>query len=79
VPPVAVPVGDPLPLAGVGAAALDRAAEHYAQGDLAAALAALDEIAVADPLRRDADVLRGAVQRSLLGLADAERLEGGAP
>jgi tetratricopeptide (TPR) repeat protein len=77
--PVAVPAGDPLPVAAVGARALDRAAAAFDAGDLAGALVALDEIAAADPLRGEADQLRAAVQRALLGIATAADLEGGAP
>ena len=78
-PSVAVPVGDPLPLAGVGAGALDRAVARYAEGDFDAALAALDDIDAADPLRGEADRLRAAVQRALLGVETTDDQDGGAP
>ena len=78
-PGVAVPVGDPVPVAAVGVGALDRAAARYGEGDFAAALAALDAIDAADPLRDEADVLRAAVQRALLGAATTGGLAGGAP
>jgi tetratricopeptide (TPR) repeat protein len=64
---------DPLPLAQASEFHLSRARAFTARGQLRDALAALDRIPTADPLRREADRLRADVQRQLLMLALAER------
>jgi tetratricopeptide (TPR) repeat protein len=64
---------DPLPLAQASEFHLSRARAFTARGQLRDAIAALDRIPTADPLRRDADRLRADVQRQLLRLALAER------
>ncbi|HUE85622.1 MAG TPA: hypothetical protein VMO26_06045 [Vicinamibacterales bacterium] len=64
---------DPLPLARASELHLARARAFASSGRLRDALTALDRIPLADPLRRDADRLRAAVQRQLLMLALAER------
>ena len=63
----------PLPKAQASEFYLARARAFSASGRLRDALAALDRIPTADPLRRDADQLRAEVQRRLLTLALAER------
>jgi hypothetical protein len=63
---------DPLPRAQASEFHLARARAFSASGRLRDALSALDRIPTADPLRRDADQLRAAVQRQLLALALAE-------
>jgi tetratricopeptide (TPR) repeat protein len=64
---------DPLPRAQASEFYLARARAFSANGRLQDALAALDRIPMADPLRRDADQLRADVQRQLLALALSER------
>jgi hypothetical protein len=63
----------PLPQAQATEFYIGRARAFAASGRLRDALAALDRIPTADPLRRDADQLRADVQRQLLDLASAER------
>ena len=63
----------PLPQAQASEFYIGRARAFAASGRLRDALAALDRIPTADPLRHDADQLRADVQRQLLELASAER------
>jgi hypothetical protein len=74
------PAPDPLPVVRDAEMALARARELHDAGRLRDALRALDRIDPADPLRRDADALRGQIQRDLLGAAGLSpevSLEGG--
>jgi len=61
----------PLPIVRTADMVLDRARELYAGGHLHDALRLLDRIGAADPLRPDADRLRGDIQRDLLAAASA--------
>jgi tetratricopeptide (TPR) repeat protein len=63
----------PLPQAQASEFYRGRARAFADSGRLHDALATLDRIPTADPLRRDADQLRADVQRRLLELASAER------
>ena len=73
-PVTAVPwTPDPLPLPQTSEAYLARARALRATGRLYDALAALDRVPVADPLRPEADRLRADVQRQLLSLVTLER------
>jgi tetratricopeptide (TPR) repeat protein len=60
---------EPLPVVRAAEAALVRARGLYAGGHLRDALKALDRIGLADPLRAEADLLRGDIQRDLLSAA----------
>jgi tetratricopeptide (TPR) repeat protein len=62
-------VEEPVPVVRPSETALARAQALYAGGQLHGALQALDRIAPADPLRPDADRLRGDIQRGLLAAA----------
>lgn len=57
---------DSLPVVRTGAVALSRARQFYAGGHLADALRTLERIDVGDPVRSQADRLRGDIQRDLL-------------
>jgi hypothetical protein len=57
---------EPLPIVRPSEVALARAQSLYADGHLRDALRVLERIDVADPMRPDADRLRGDVQRALL-------------
>jgi tetratricopeptide (TPR) repeat protein len=61
----------PLPIVRTADILLDRARELYTGGHLHDALRLLDRIGIADPLRPDADRLRGDIQRALLAAASA--------
>ena len=65
------PVEPRLALPRRGETALARARALEASGHLRDALAALDEIRVADPERGDADRLRADLQRQLMTLGDS--------
>lgn len=56
----------PLPVVRTGERAYARARDLYTSGRLADALRSLDRIDVGDPVRREADRLRGDIQRDLL-------------
>jgi tetratricopeptide (TPR) repeat protein len=58
---------DALPLPRSAELALSKARSMYSAGQLKAALATLGDIGDADPLSPEADRLRGAIQRALLG------------
>ena len=62
-------VEEPVPVVRPSETALTRAQGLYAGGQLHEALRTLDRIAPADPLRPDADRLRGDIQRGLLAAA----------
>jgi hypothetical protein len=67
--PAATPertVVEPLPVVRTSEIALARARSLYADGHLRDALRTLERIDVADPMRPEADRLRGEVQRALL-------------
>jgi hypothetical protein len=66
-----VEVSEPLPVPSSSELSLSRARTLYEDGRLRDSLAALEPIGQADPLRRDADELRAAIQRKLL---EASRL-----
>jgi len=72
--PAAVDAGLPLPRRGE--TALERARALAAGGRLRDALAALDLIRPTDPQKADADRLRAAVQRQLIGLASGSAASG---
>ncbi|MEQ1757472.1 MAG: hypothetical protein ABL986_04075 [Vicinamibacterales bacterium] len=57
---------DSLPVVRTGDVALSRARQFYAGGHLADALRTLERIDVGDPVRPQADRLRGEIQRDLL-------------
>ncbi len=57
---------EPLPILRTGESAYGRARELYAGGRLADALRVLDRIDVGDPVRPQAERLRGDIQRDLL-------------
>lgn len=57
---------EPLPIVRTGESAYGRARELYAGGHLADALRTLDRIDVGDPVRPQAERLRGDIQRDLL-------------
>ena len=63
------PVEEPVPVVRPSETALASAQGLYAGGHLQDALRALDRIGAADPLRPDADRLRGEIQRGLLAAA----------
>ena len=70
---------EPVPVVRPSEAALARAQGLYAAGQLQDALQALDRIGTADPVRPDADRLRGEIQRGLLaaaGLPSGPAVEG---
>ena len=73
VAPRAVAAEEPLPIPSPGEAALSRAQSLSDDGRLRDALNVLDNIGDTDPLRRNADELRAAIQRRLL---EAARLPG---
>ena len=62
---------DPVPVVRTTDVLLARARALYAGGHLHDALRALDRIDIGDPVRQDADRLRGAIQRDLLAAAGA--------
>jgi hypothetical protein len=62
---------EPLPIPSAAEASLSRARAFYDDGRLRDALAVLDGVGDSDPLRRDADELRAAIQRTLLDAARA--------
>jgi tetratricopeptide (TPR) repeat protein len=64
-----VAVEEPLPVARSSETVLARARALYGEGHLHDALHALDAIALADPLRSEAERLRADVQRQLLATA----------
>jgi hypothetical protein len=57
---------EPLPVVRASETRMSRARELYAGGRLRDALRLIDEIDMADPLRGEADRLRGEIQRDLL-------------
>lgn len=57
---------EPLPVVRPSEIAVERARSLYANGHLRDALRTLERIEVADPMRPEADRLRGEVQRALL-------------
>jgi tetratricopeptide (TPR) repeat protein len=65
-------VSEPLPVPSSAELSLSRARTLYEDGRLRDALVALEAIGQADPLRRDANELRAAIQRRLL---EASRLQ----
>jgi hypothetical protein len=67
-PAVAPAVAAALPIPRRGAGALRRAQALAASGRLRDALTALDQVRSTDPERREADQLRGRIQRQLIGL-----------
>jgi hypothetical protein len=67
-PPVAPSAAAALPVPRRGAAALRRAQALAASGRLRDALTVLDQVRSTDPERREADQLRGRIQRQLIGL-----------
>jgi tetratricopeptide (TPR) repeat protein len=70
--PAAVPQSaaeEPVPIVRASETALARAQGLYGEGHLHDALRVLDRISPADPLRPDADRLRGEIQRDLLAAA----------
>jgi hypothetical protein len=69
---VAAVAPDPLPIVTRSERIVARARAYRASGQLVDALRALDEIDLADPMRRQADELKGELQRQLLGAAAAE-------
>lgn len=70
---------EPLPIVRPSEIALARAQSLYADGHLRDALRVLDRIDVADPMRAEADRLRGDVQRALLDAVPAPRGATGEP
>ncbi|MDH4063503.1 MAG: hypothetical protein OEW19_03825 [Acidobacteriota bacterium] len=72
-PAAAVPdtIG-PLPVPSVSEAYLNRGQALFESGRLSDALAQLDRVGAADPLRATADEMRARIQRELLGLALTE-------
>ena len=62
---------EPLPIPSPSEAWISRARGLYDDGRLRDALGILDAVSESDPLRREADELRAAIQRKLL---DAARL-----
>lgn len=60
---------NPLPAPAVSEAYLTRGQHLFASGRLRDALLEVDKVPIGDPLRADADRLRAAIQRELLGLA----------
>lgn len=70
---VAAPRPDPLPVAASAELAMTRAKALQAGGHLRESLAALNTIRDGDPLRDEADQLRGAIQEELLRRARAAR------
>jgi len=62
----AATIEEPLPVVRTGAVAYARARDLYASGRLADALRSLERIDVGDPLHREAERLRGDIQRDLL-------------
>jgi len=84
VPAPAAPREDPLPVATSAEVTLARAKALEANGRLRDAIAALDTIRQGDPLRDQADQLRGLIQDELLrrarqGRSAAQPLAGTAP
>ncbi len=69
-------VSEPLPVPSSSELSLSRARTLYEDGRLRDSLVALEAIGPADPLRRDADELRAAIQRKLL---EASRLPAAPP
>lgn len=72
-PPVTTAQAEPLPVARTGERALDNARRLYAGGHLMDALRALDRIDVGDPVRHEAEQLKGQIQRDLLATARQAR------
>ena len=72
----AAPREEPLPIAAPSELALNRARALQATGHLRQALEALQAIRDGDPLRDQADQLRGAIQDELLRRARAARAAG---
>jgi hypothetical protein len=71
--PVAAPVSlDPLPVPASAERYLLRGRQHFAGGRLREALVDLERIPLGDPLRPEADRVRGQIQRELLAVAASD-------
>lgn len=60
---------NPLPAPAASEAYMTRGQQLFSSGRLRDALIEIDRVPIGDPLRADADRLRAAIQRELLGLA----------
>lgn len=68
--PIVLPANpEPVPAPAASEAYVTRGQELFAAGRLRDALIEVEKVPVGDPLRADADRLRAAIQRELLGLA----------
>jgi len=79
VPATQTAFDEPLPVVRASETLLVRARELYAGGRLRDALRLLDRVSMADPLRAEADRLRGDVQRDLLAAAGIRTSAPGVP
>jgi tetratricopeptide (TPR) repeat protein len=70
--PLPATVDEPLPVPAATEVFITRARALFATGRLRDALTELDLVPLGDPLRADADRLRGDIQRELLTVAAAE-------
>jgi hypothetical protein len=71
-PIVAAPLPDPSPVPAAAERYLLRGRALFASGHLREALVDLERIPLGDPLRPDADRLRGQIQRELLAVAASD-------